>query len=151
MENKRYEKKEDQIRSLLKTTFPELGRVNPGNEIYEMENSLKRMTENYGYYRGFTALSVLDILREINRIIPAEIKVQVVELDITQERVRFKGRTDSYGSVDQVKNSFQNSSYFQADKIREGDTKTKMIGGELVTVEFNYTIPLSPAAEKNNF
>lgn len=147
MEKKRYENKEEQIQALLNTTFPEVGKVNPGDEIYEMENALKQMRENYGYYRGFASLSVLDILREISRIIPPEIKVQVVELDINQERIRFKGRTDSYSSVDRVKNSFQKSNYFQADKIREGDTKTKMVGGKLVTVEFNYMIPLAAAVE----
>ena len=142
-EEKRSAKLEEEIHSLLSASFPEAGGVKPGEEVSEMEKSLKRMKENIKYYQALSAVPTFDVLREISRIIPPDIKVQVMELNIDQERIRFRGRTDSYRSAERIKNSFQKSGYFQADKIREGDTKTKMVGGKLVTVEFNYTVPLA--------
>jgi type II secretion system protein L len=137
-----YDDQERQIEDVLSATIPDEEKVKPGDEVYEMEGALKRMQENFKYYQAFDVVSAFDILKGISQIIPPDIKVQVVELDINQDRVRFRGRTDSYRSAERIKNSFQQSAYFQAGKIQEGDTKTKMVGGKLVTVEFNYKIPL---------
>jgi len=130
------------IRSVLLRAFPEASAAAAGSELSEMENRVKRLEGNDVVYRKFAVVSALDVLREISRVIPPEIEVQVVELDINQEHVRFLGRTDSYASASKIKNAFTSSPYFQADKIRPGESKKKMKEGKLVTVEFSYVIPL---------
>ncbi|MCX6348888.1 MAG: pilus assembly protein PilM [Candidatus Aureabacteria bacterium] len=138
------------IRAALVRTFPAAASAAPGAELGEMESRVKKIESNDAVYRKFAVVSALDVLREISRVIPPEIDVQVVELDINQEHVRFVGRTDSFASASKIKNAFGASPFFQADKIRPGESKKKMKEGRLVTVEFSYVIPLRkdiPAGE----
>ena len=141
-EKLRYDRLETEMRRLLITAFPGTKEIAPGRELRQMEEALKREKSNVEYYQALNSISALEILREISRIIPERIKVQVVELDINQKRVRFIGRTDSYRSAALVKNSFKKSDYFQGDKIRSGDNKLRKKGGKVITVEFHCTVPL---------
>ncbi len=131
-----------EMRHLLATAFPGSGEITPGRELQQMEKALQREKTDVEYFQALNSISALDILREISRIIPERLKIQVVELDINQKRVRFIGRTDSFRSAALVKNALNKSDFFQGDKIRSGDTKLRKKGGKVVTVEFNYTIPL---------
>jgi type IV pilus assembly protein PilM len=142
LERKWDEELSGQIRSVLLRTFPGAEATASGAELSEMESRVKRMEGNDAVYRKFAVVSALDVLREISRVIPPELDVQVVELDINQEHVRFLGRTDSYASASKVKNAFSASPYFQTDKIRPGESKKKEKEGRVVTVEFSYVIPL---------
>lgn len=130
------------IRTVLLRAFPDAAASAEGGELAEMEARLKKLEGDDVVYRKFAVVSALDVLREISRVIPPEIDVQVVELDINQEHVRFVGRTDSYASASKIKNAFGSSPYFLADKIRPGESKKKMKDGMVVTVEFSYVIPL---------
>jgi len=141
-ENQRYAMLGREINRLLSTTFPGAEKINTGRELQQMEKALKRARLDVEYYQALNSISALDTLREISRIIPDRLKIQVVELDINQKRVRFIGRTDSFRSAALVKNALKKSDYFQGDKIRSGDTKLRKKGGKVVTVEFNYSIPL---------
>ncbi len=141
VEENKYRRLGENIQALLKETLPEGKLPASGGELTALKDGLQEEKAKLGYYQDLVSVSAFDILREISRIIPEDLKVQVVTLEIDRERVRFVGRTDSFGSADKIKNSFRGSDYFQADKIREGETKTKKVGGKVVTVEFNFTIP----------
>lgn len=141
-ENHHYNMLGLEMSRLLKATFPGSGKIKPGRELRQMQEALKREKSDVEYYQALNSNSALDILLEISRIIPERLKIQVVELDINQKRVRFIGRTDSFRSAALVKNALKKSAYFQGNKLRAGDTKLRKKGGRVVTVEFNYSIPL---------
>ena len=84
-------------------------------------------------------------------MVPDEIRVQVVVMDIDANRVIFRGRTNNYRSAELIKNALAQSDYFQGDKIRETrDSKTLQKGGQVVTVEFEYLLPLAAAAREQS-
>lgn len=128
------------IGEILASSFP--GEVKAGAELAAMEGGLKKMKEDFDYYRGFSSLSGLDIIRELSRIIPQGVKVQVVELSVNKDRLRLRGRTDSYNSADQIKKAIQDSPLFRGQEIKESPARTRLEAGKMVTVEFVYTIPV---------
>lgn len=141
-EERRARQLQAEIHAILEQTATHPAQVPAGLERYHMEEKLKQAERRVRIYRRLEALSALDILREISRVLPPEIPIQVVELDIAPDRVRFQGRTDSYGSAEAVRRALAASPYFK-EEIDAGRMRTRRRGGELVTVEFNYLIPVS--------
>jgi len=132
------------IRLVVRETFPDQPVPVPGEELKAMKDGVERSRKELEYYQDIISVSSLDILREISALISEQIKVQVVVLDIDEKRVIFRGRTDSYRSADLIKNALAKSDYFIGDKIKETrESKTLRKGGKLVTVEFEYNIPVS--------
>jgi hypothetical protein len=148
MEEREVKNFDRRIRQIVRLTFPETPVPVPGQELRVMEEELAKARQELRYYRELVSVSALDILREISRTVPESIKVQVVVMDIDENRVIFRGRTNNYRSAELIKNALAQSEYFAGDKIRETrDSKTLRKGGELVTVEFEYLIPLAPREE----
>jgi len=149
MEKKTSEALARQIRLIVRRTFPDQPVPVPGTELKAMKDGVEQARNELEYYQDMISVSSLDILREISAVIPEDIKVQVVVLDIDEKRVIFRGRTEKYRPADLIKNALAKSDYFIGDKIKETrDTKTLKKGGKLVTVEFEYNIPIASAAQK---
>jgi Tfp pilus assembly protein PilN len=62
---------------------------------------------------SFVQGAVVDVLRDMILRIPETADVDVSSLIIDEERVRLKGDTDSFNTVDAVKNGLQESPYFK--------------------------------------
>ncbi len=140
-EENRARELQERVRDILAQTATPPDQIPAGLELYHLEEKLKQAERRVNIYRRLDTLSSLDILKEMSRSIPAEIPVQIVELDIGPDRVRFKGRTNSYGAAEAVRRALAESPYFSND-IDPGRMRTRRRGGELVTVEFNYLIPV---------
>jgi general secretion pathway protein L len=86
--------------------------------------------------------SALDTFMEISRRLPYsnELKRKVTELDITSERVRIKGTTESYEAIDTMVDRLQGGKCFTL--VEKG--KARNINAE--SVEFNVTMTLDCAA-----
>jgi len=134
---------QNKIQAILQQTSTPAAQIISGLEHIQMEEKLKQAQRDIKEYRRLETISALEILREMSRLVPAEIPIQVVELDITPDRVRLKGRTNNYGSVEAVREALSRSPYFQGE-IDPGGMRTRRRGGELVTVEFDYLIPVHP-------
>ncbi|HDL63898.1 MAG TPA: hypothetical protein ENH12_00765 [Proteobacteria bacterium] len=148
MEEKTSEDLARKIRLIVRRTFPNQPVPVPGTELKAMKDGVEQARNELKYYQDMISVSSLDILREISAVIPEDIKVQVVVLDIDEKRVIFRGRTNKYRPADLIKNALAKSDYFIGDQIKETrDTKTLKKGGKLVTVEFEYKIPLSKNAD----
>jgi len=80
---------------------------------------LQRLKEYQKSYESFSALSAsaisaLEVLREISALMPPDLKVQVTGLVIGQEGVEMDGRVDTPGDADRIKLALQRSSYFSS-------------------------------------
>ncbi len=149
MEKKTAKDLSRKTRLILVNTFPGQPVVAEGSELKEMEKRVENARNELKYYQDMISVSSLDILREISAVIPEDIKVQVVVLDIDEKRVIFRGRTEKYRPADLIKNALAKSDYFVGDKIKETrDTKTLKKGGKVVTVEFEYKIPIISAVRE---
>jgi general secretion pathway protein L len=109
---KRHNQVQGQIVSIFKKTLPEVKRiVDPTQQmkvkLREAKGSMLFPAESFA--RG----TVVDVLRDMILRIPQTADVDVASLIIDEERVRLKGDTDSFNTVDAVKNGLQASAYFK--------------------------------------
>ena len=83
-------------------------------------------------------VSAADVFLEISRRLPSatDVKRKITELDITSERVRMKGTTDSYESIDKIVERLQGGRCFSL--VEKG--KLRSINAD--SVELNVTITL---------
>jgi general secretion pathway protein L len=101
-----------QITSIFKKTFPEVERiVDPAQQMKVKVREAKESLTFPG--ESFVQGAVVDVLRDMILRIPETADVDVSSLIIDEERVRLKGDTDSFNTVDAVKNGLQESAYFK--------------------------------------
>lgn len=91
----------DQIRGLFFTTFPAAKQVPLGYELHEMKTRLTTTGGNGSLGAG--SVAVVDMLREISQRVPEGISVDVREFIFDPDKIRVRGRTDSFETVDRIK------------------------------------------------
>ena len=74
---------------------------------------------------GGNELSALEILRLLSNALPPkqDLKLEVDDLNVASDHVRFEGRATSYEAVDKVKNSLEKIPQFknvQTGNVRKG-------------------------------
>jgi len=104
------------ILSLFKKTFPHISRiVDPVKQAQIEVNELKRVSKP-GQVVGMSG-KALDLLLEISERLPKSIDLKVSRLVIDPNAVRIKGTTDTYNTVDRVKQGLEKSSLFKTTTI----------------------------------
>lgn len=80
------------------------------------------------------ALSVLDVLLEITKAVPPDVKVDVREMAMEGENVRIEAETDSYNAAEQIKENLLQTGLFVSadipeakDSVDQSTVKFKMI------------------------
>jgi Tfp pilus assembly PilM family ATPase len=109
---KRYTALDQEVRSIFARTLPEVKRVvDPLQQLRVAVNEMKR---NAGISAsGSGAQSVLDLLDDISARIPKSKDVIVARMVIDQEGIVIKGATDTFNTVDTVKQELDGSDYFR--------------------------------------
>jgi type II secretory pathway component PulL len=110
--SKRHDQLQQEITAVFKNTFPEVTRiVEPAQQmkvkLREAKESMVLPTDSSVHG------AVVDVLRDIALRIPKTADVDVANLIIDEDRVRLKGLTDKFKTVDAVKNGLQESGYFK--------------------------------------
>ena len=107
---------DDRILLLFKKTFPHITRiVDPVKQAQIEINELKRVSKP-GQVVGMNSRT-LDLLLEISERLPKSMDLKVSRLVIDPNSVRIKGDTDTYNTVDQVKQGLEKSSLFKTTTI----------------------------------
>ncbi|GIX49506.1 MAG: hypothetical protein KatS3mg131_3717 [Candidatus Tectimicrobiota bacterium] len=117
----RYAQLQREIAQVFHATLPDTRLVHP---VVQMQEQLRRLSERLRAFGGLTgtALSGLQILREISARTPPTITVNVDNLTITDETIDLSGTTNAYDDVVKLKEALEASPYFAAVKITS--TKT---------------------------
>lgn len=110
--SKRHDQLQQEITAIFKNTFPGVTRiVEPAQQmkvkLREAKESMVLPTDSSVHG------AVVDVLRDIALRIPKTADVDVANLIIDEDRVRLKGLTDKFKTVDAVKNGLQESGYFK--------------------------------------
>jgi general secretion pathway protein L len=107
---------DNQILLLFKKTFPHITRiVDPVKQAQIEINELKRISKP-GHVVGMNN-KALDLLLEISERLPKSMDLKVSRLVIGPNAVRIKGNTDTYNTVDRVKQGLEKSSLFKTTTI----------------------------------
>ena len=93
----------------------------------------KEVTDSLG--KG--GLSKLDILKEVSARIPTNIKVDVKELNIGENKVKISGTIDSIESVDKIITNLQE--FTQFENVEKGSVTTAA-GGESKRFDITFTV-----------
>jgi len=102
------------IMALFKKTFPQIRRiVDPVKQAQIEVNELKRVSTPVVGIKG----RALDLLLEISERLPESMDLEVSRLVIDPSSVRIRGDTDTYKTVDRVKQGLQKSSLFKTTTI----------------------------------
>ena len=113
--NKRHESYEQEITEIFKKTLPEVTRiVDPVHQLKVAVNGRKGamlLPQQSG--RG----PAVALLRDIFVNIPQAVSLDIDRLTVDEKRVRLRGTTDTFNSVDKIKNGLSGSNYFTSVSI----------------------------------
>ena len=114
---KEYKTADQKVTEIFKQTFPELIKVRypilqMKQKIDEMENSAVLLPALQGREH-----KVLDLLKDISQRVPESLGIDITNMVFDPDTVRITGETDTYDTVDSLKNSLEPSPYFDSVTI----------------------------------
>jgi len=113
---KRHDQLNNQITDIFKKTFPEIKRIVDPEKQMEIEiNKIKNSSIPLPAAGGKN--SVLTLLNDISQRIPGSITVHLTSVIFDVETVRLSGNTDTFNTVDKIKNDLESSEFFKAATI----------------------------------
>ncbi|SPD72473.1 putative general secretion pathway protein L [uncultured Desulfobacterium sp.] len=113
---KRCEALDQQIEAVFKETFPDVKRiVDPAKQMKVEINKLKESSVSGPSITANT--TVLAMLKDISEKIPDSLDVHIARMVLDADALRISGTTDTFNTVDKIKNSLSSSDCFSAVTI----------------------------------
>ncbi len=117
-----------QITEVFKETFPDIKRiVDPVKQMKVEINKIKTSSISHPAMGGSN--TVLGLLKDISERIPKSLDVRITRMVVDLESVRISGSTDTFNTVDKIKNSLESSDCFSAATI--SSTKRDRTGNKV--------------------
>ncbi|KPK24379.1 MAG: hypothetical protein AMK69_16225 [Nitrospira bacterium SG8_3] len=108
---KRYRMLDQNLSEVYKQTFPEATRI--VDPLKEMQIKIREMKGSSVSFPGMGSdQKVLDLLKDISERVPSALDVHVTSMVVDPETVRISGETDTFNTVDSLKNGLETSDYF---------------------------------------
>jgi general secretion pathway protein L len=102
---------EQSMMEVFKQTFPEVTRVR--RPLEDMQSKMKEIKGSAVSMPGMGSdQKVLDLLKDISERVPSALDVHVSSMVVDPETVRISGETDTFNTVDSLKNGLETSAYF---------------------------------------
>ncbi len=124
---------ETDLVSTVQTAFPEVPAVSlasPRAAIAVMQEKVLEIQQRADALRG-PSTTPLTALKEISEAVPSTVKVNVDEFLVTDEMIRIRGTTGSYGEVDTIEAAVKKNPRFtgaeKSDVRKTRDQKTSFI------------------------
>lgn len=106
----------------------------------QMESKLKTMEDRLGLIGTAGSQSPLDVLREVSRLTPADLKVDIADFDFSPDTLRLDGTTSDFDAVNRLARELGTSPLFR--KVQVTDSKASLTGNQ---VDFRLTISFGAA------
>lgn len=107
----RYRMLEQNIMEVFRETFPEVKRI--VEPVQQMQVKINEITASSISIPGMGSdQRVLDLLKDISERVPSALDVHVTSMVVDPETVRISGETDTFNTVDSLKNGLEPSTYF---------------------------------------
>lgn len=109
-----------QIIEIFKETFPDVKRiVDPFQQMKIKIQQEQKISVFYGNTQEH--IFNIDMLNDISKFIPKTIDVDLTRLTIGEENILIAGSTDTFNSVDDIKNGLEQSEFFKQVTINSAD------------------------------
>ncbi|MDY6971166.1 MAG: GspL/Epsl periplasmic domain-containing protein [Thermodesulfobacteriota bacterium] len=113
---KRYRALDRQVTDVFKRTFPDVKRiVDPLQQMKVKINEIKNSAFSHPGIEGDS--TALDLIRHVSLRIPESLDVRVTRMVIDPDTVRISGNTDTFNTVDNIKNGLESSACFSSATI----------------------------------
>jgi general secretion pathway protein L len=113
---KRYKMLDQNITEVFRKTFPDVKRiVDPVQQMRVKISEIKKSTILLPGVKGDQR--VLDLLKDISQRVSKSMDMHVTRLVVDPGTVRISGDTDTFNTVDSIKNGLEPSAYFSAVTI----------------------------------
>ena len=107
---------DQKITEIFKETFPDIKRiVDPVKQMKVEINKIKASAVSRPSTGGNN--TVLALLKDISKLIPKSLDIRIARMVIDLSSVRISGSTDTFNTVDKIKNSLESSECFSAATI----------------------------------
>jgi type IV pilus assembly protein PilM len=135
-----YAQLQSQVAAVFRETFPDVRRA--GNEIAQAREKLREIETHLRGVGSVSGLqgSALEMLRELSVRTPQNVQVKITDLTISTEGISISGETQSFDSVDILKQAFAASAYFDEIKVSQARAGTTGKG-----IEFKIAMTLKKA------
>ena len=130
---KHHDHYKNEIRATFKKTLPNVKRI--VDPVHQIKVKVREVRESkFLPAESLGRDTVVDLLRDIALRIPETAGIDISRLIIDEKRVRLKGYTDTFNTVDEIKNSMKESNYFTEVSISSAqhDRSTDSIRFELI-------------------
>lgn len=108
---KRYTMLDQKITEVFKQTMPEVKRI--VDPVHQLKVKINEKKKSAVSIPGINSSDrVIDLLRDISDRVPKALDVRVTRMVIDPESVRMSGKTDTFNTVDSIKNELGPSTYF---------------------------------------
>jgi type II secretory pathway component PulL len=103
---------DDQIAEIMTSTFPDVKKI--VDPLQQMRTKMQQLSGNaFLPKETHRAIPTVDILRDISRLVPKTADVNLTRMVIDTDSVVISGTTDTYKSVDIIKNSLEQVEFFR--------------------------------------
>jgi general secretion pathway protein L len=127
------------IRTVFHDTLPDIsGATNPIGNLQEEIDLLQRSIDQLNEVVPVSNSTTLDILRAISAAVPNHIRIDADDFTMDPDAIRFRANTDTFESVDTIKQQLLGTGFFRDVQVREARQDPKDS-----SVNFRMTLVLS--------
>jgi hypothetical protein len=113
---KKYRMLDQDVTAVFRQVFPNVTRI--VDPLQQMKVKISEIKKSTASAPGISSNNkVLDLLRDISERVPKSLDVNVSRMVIDMETVRLSGETDTFNTVDNIKNKLEPSTYFSSVTI----------------------------------
>ena len=115
---KRHDGLSSRITAVFKETFPHVTRIPRDQELNMMKGEINKIKKSAGSLpTAGRKTGVLELLTDISKRIPTVLDVHLTRMILDAEAVRLSGKTDTFNTVDKIKNNLESSECFKTATI----------------------------------
>ena len=117
---------ESQITKVFAATLPNAGRVaNPKGSLQEETDALRQRVNVLTDVVPVSTSTSIDVLRAAASAVPPKIRIDCEEYSMDPNEVRVRCNTDTYESVDTIKDGLQKTGFFSEVEVKDAKNSPK--------------------------
>jgi general secretion pathway protein L len=119
--NRQLKQVDRQLTDIFKATFPEVKRIQ--DPFKQMQVNVQEAKKNALVQTDTSAhIRSIDILNGISKSIPKSVTIDIGRLVVSPDNVLISGNTDTFNSVDDIKNKLEQIEFFKKVTISSANT-----------------------------
>ena len=116
LQKKRYRALDQKVTEVFRQTFPDVKRI--VDPVKQMKLKIREIKRAAISQPGINSKNkVLDLLKDISQRVPKSLNLHITRMVINPETLLIIGKTDTFNTVEKIKNRLEHSSYFNTVTI----------------------------------